>query len=452
MILSREGKLNLLQIVRQPDAAPVSVTARAADQAVVAGDGKAVAPVGTTDQPLLPIKIGKITVQGGDIRFTDNFIKPNYSANLKRIGGSISGLSSAAGSVATLALRGSYDNIAPLGITAKLNPLAPSPYLDLEADIKGIEMTSLSPYSGKYAGYAIEKGKLSLFVKYKIESGQLTAENRIFLDQLTFGDPVDSPEATKLPVTLAVALLKNRSGEIDINLPISGSLNDPEFSVGGLVVKVIVNLLMKAVTSPFALLGSVLGGGEELSNVEFDFGQAVITPASQPRLEKLAKALLDRPALRLEIEGRADPESDPEGLKRDRLATKVRALKREDLTKKGLESGSTDAVELGANEYPALLERVYRAEKFPKPRNLVGMVKGLPVEEMEKLILANSPVDEEDLRDLADRRAKVVRDWLLAHQVPGERLFMLPVKLAKSEGKADSAEQAKGSRVVFSLK
>ena len=252
--------------------------------------------------------------------------------------------------------------------------------------------------------------------------------------------------------SLAVALLKNRSGEIDINLPISGSLNDPEFSVGGLVVKVIVNLLMKAVTSPFALLGSVLGGGEELSIVEFDFGQAVITPATQPRLEKLAKALLDRPALRLEIEGRADPESDPEGLKSDRLATKVRALKREDLTKKGLESGSTDAVELGANEYPALLERVYRAEKFPKPRNLVGMVKGLPVEEMEKLILANSPVDEEDLRDLADRRAKVVRDWLLAHQVPGERLFMLPVKLAKSEGKADSAEQAKGSRVVFSLK
>jgi hypothetical protein len=174
-------------------------------------------------------------------------------------------------------------------------------------------MTSLSPYSGKYAGYAIEKGKMSLFVKYKIENDQLTAENRVFLDQLTFGDPVDSPDATKLPVTLAVALLKNRNGEIDINLPISGSLNDPEFSVGGLVVKVIVNLLVKAVTSPFALLGSVFGGGEELSNVDFDFGQAVITPPAQPRLEKLAKALLDRPALRLDIEGRADPEQRSRG-------------------------------------------------------------------------------------------------------------------------------------------
>jgi hypothetical protein len=151
-------------------------------------------------------------LQGGDIKFSDNFIKPNYSANLKKIGGTISGLSSAADSVATLELRGSYDNIAPLNVSGQINPLSAIPYLDLQADIKGIEMTSLSPYSGKYAGYAIDKGKLSLFVKYKIEKKQLTAENRIFLDQLTFGEAVDSPEATKLPVTLAVALLKNSKG------------------------------------------------------------------------------------------------------------------------------------------------------------------------------------------------------------------------------------------------
>lgn len=459
VILSREGKLNLLQIVRQADAAPLAVVpaaavvAKAPELTAVAGNGRSVAPVPAVSNAL-PVNIGKITLQGGDIRFTDNFVKPNYSANLKKIGGTISGLSSAADSVASLELRGNYDNIAPLSIKARLNPLAASPFLDLEADIKGIEMTSLSPYSGKYAGYAIEKGKLSLFVKYKIENHQLTAENRVFLDQLTFGDAVDSPDATKLPVTLAVALLRNRNGEIDINLPIAGSLDDPEFSVGGLVVKVIVNLLAKAVTAPFALLGSVFGGGEELSNIDFDFGQAVITQPAQPRLEKLAKALLDRPALKLEIEGRADPENDPEGLKRDRLASKVRALRQGDLTKNGVENGALDAeaVEVSAKEYPALLERVYRAEKFPKPRNLVGMVKGLPVEEMEKLILANSAVDEEDLRDLADRRARGVRDWLVAHEVPGERLFILPVKVGKTDGKSEPTEQAKGNRVLFSLK
>jgi len=454
VIISREGKLNLLQIVRQPGVVPSTTAGGRPEKAppTFATAGKAVAPVVAGDRQLLPVRIGKITLQGGDIKFSDNFIKPNYSANLKKIGGTISGLSPAADSVASVELRGSYDNIAPLNVSGQINPLSAKPYLDLQADIKGIEMTSLSPYSGKYAGYAIEKGKLSLFVKYKIENDQLTAENRVFLDQLTFGNPVDSPDATKLPVTLAVALLKNRNGEIDINLPIAGSLNDPEFSVGGLVVKVIVNLLVKAATSPFALLGSIFGGGEELSIVEFELGQAVITPPAQQRLENLTKALLDRPALKLEIEGRADPLSDPEGLKRARLEQRVRALKREELTRKGVESGSADAVEVSANEYPVLLERVYRSEKFPKPRNLVGMVKGLPAEEMEKLILANSSVDDEDLRDLADRRAKTVRDWLISRGLPSDRLFLLPVQLLGAKDQSESGVQARTGRVLLNLK
>ena len=446
VIVSREGKLNLLQIVRQNDAA----TPKAQVQPVVAGGDTAVAAV-ATGTPRPPIRIGRITLQGGDIRFSDNFVKPNYSANLKKIGGTISGLSSAAESVATLDLRGSYDNLAPLSISGQVNPLSPRPYLDVQAEIKGVELTSLSPYSGKYAGYAIEKGKLSLFVKYKIENNQLSAENRVFLDQLTFGNAVDSPDATKLPVMLAVALLKNRNGEIDINLPIAGSLDDPEFSVGGLVVKVIMNLLVKAVTSPFALLGSIFGGGEELSNLEFDPGQATITPQAQQRIENLAKALNDRPALKLDIEGRADSDGDTEGLKRARLDQKVRDLKREDLARKGGRNGATDVVEVSSGEYPALLERVYRAEKFPKPRNLIGMVKGLPVDEMEKLILANSIVEEEDLRELADRRAKAVLDGLVARQVDGERLFLLPVKLGAASGRSDGS-LPKENRVALSLK
>ena len=450
VIVSREGKLNLLQIVRRDDKSKPQSSPVAA--AVVAGEGKASAPVGVVAKPSLPISIARITLQGGDVKFSDNFIKPNYSANLKKIGGTISGLSSAADTAAKVDLRGSYDNIAPLTVSGQLNPLSPTPRLDLQAEVKGIEMTSLSPYSGKYAGYAIEKGKMSLFVKYRIENRQLTAENRIFLDQLTFGEPVASPDATKLPVTLAVALLKNRNGEIDINLPISGSLDDPEFSIGGLIVRVIVNVLVKAVTSPFALLGSVFGGGEELSTIDFAVGEASLTAEAQKRIETLGKALVDRPALKLEIEGHADLQSDPEGLKRHRLQSKVRALKREELTKKGVESGSVETVEVDAKEYPALLERVYRAEKFPKPRNLVGMVKGLPVDEMEKLILANTVADEEELRDLADRRAKAVRDALLARDVPGERLFLLPVRLVASDGKADAAAQARESRVALSLK
>ena len=463
VIVTPEGKLNLMQIVRQPDSAAVAVVPDAAlnpesvaASAAPAVEGKVEVPVENmvASEPMMPVKIGKITLQGGAVRFTDNFVKPNYTANLRKIGGSVTGLSSEPGSIADLSLRGSYDDVAPLSLTAKINPLSAKPYLDLQAEVKGIEMTSFSTYSGKYAGYAIDKGKLSVFVNYKIENDQLNAENRVFLDQLTFGDQVESPDATKLPVKLAIALLKNGKGEIDINLPISGSLNDPQFSIGGLVVKMIVNLFVKAVTSPFALIGSMFGGGEELSNVEFAPGRATIDAEAQKRLENLSKALIDRPALKLEIEGRVDPENDPEGLKHARIERKVRAAKREDMTKEGVEVESLSSVQVSDEEYPALLERVYRAEKFPKPRNMVGLVKTLPVEEMEKLILTNSTVDEEDLTDLGDRRAKAVRDWLIEHQVDGDRIFLRPTQPVASEAKTDVPDEkkAKAARADFSLK
>lgn len=465
VIVTPEGKLNLMQIVRQPDGEAVAVVPDAAaaskPESVAASpapavEGKAEVPVdnAAVSTPTMPVKIGKITLQGGAVRFTDNFVKPNYTANLRKIGGSVTGLSTEPGSVADLALRGSYDDVAPLSLTAKINPLSAKPYLDLQAEVKGIEMTSFSTYSGKYAGYAIDKGKLSVFVKYKIENDQLNAENRVFLDQLTFGDQVESPDATKLPVKLAIALLQNSKGEIDVNLPISGSLNDPQFSIGGLVIKVIVNLLVKAVTSPFALIGSMFGGGEELSNVEFAAGYATFDAEAQKRLENLSKALIDRPALKIEIEGRIDPENDPEGLKHARMERKVRAAKREDMTKAGIEVESLASVQVSDEEYPGLLERVYRAEKFPKPRNMVGMVKTLPVEEMEKLILANSTVDEEDLLNLGDRRAKAVRDWLIEHQVESERIFLRPTQPATSEAKPDATQEnkAKAARADFSLR
>lgn len=457
IVISPEGKLNLLQIVRSAEAAPTPVVPSPAPEAAEThtGKGQAVAPVAEKPAPLMPIRIDKVTLQGGSVNFSDHFVKPNYSANLRQIGGQLSGLSTAPGSVATLDLRGKYEDVAPLTIQGKLNPLSAKPYLDLDAEVKGIELTPFSPYSGKYAGYAIEKGKLSLFVKYKIENDQLRAENRVFLDQLTFGDPVESADATKLPVKLLLALLKNRQGEIDINLPISGSLNDPDFSIGGLIVKVIFNLFAKAVTSPFALLGSLFGGGEELSYLEFDEGRQTINAAGEQRLETLAKALNDRPSLKLEIDGHVDAERDREGLKRVLMETLVRTQKRNDMVRKGVESGSADDVVVDAKEYPALLARAYRAEKFPKPRNLIGLVKDLPVEEMEKLILSHITVSDDDLLALATRRAQVVRDWLVSRAgVPVERIFLLPSKLTVPEAKSSAADdkaKVKASRVDFSL-
>ena len=385
-------------------------------------------------QATLPITIGKIGLRGGSVRFTDHFVQPNYTASLGEIAGSVTGLSSEPGTQAVLELRGRYDKVAPLSVSARINPLLARPTLDLQAELKDIDLTGLSTYSGKYAGYAIEKGKLSLSVQYRIENDRLEAENRVFLNQLNFGETVDSPDATTLPVRLAVSLLKNRAGEIDVNLPISGSLDDPHFSVGGLIVQVVVNLLTKAATSPFALIGAMLGGEEPSSEIEFDSGRAALTPEAVQRLEILAGALIERPALQFEIEGRADPEQDGEGIQRARLERRLRALKRQDMG--GRDEG--ESVEISQEDYPGLLARVYREEDLPAER--------LPVEEMERRLLAVMRVAGDELKNLGDRRAKAVRDWLIAHQVAAERIFLLPSKLGVAE------EGKSGRRASFSLK
>jgi len=442
LILNQSGRLNVQDIVRKPGAEPVAMTAAAPVAAPVEKKPAEVSPA----KPPVPIKIAKITLQNGTINFSDFFVKPNYTVNVTKLGGRVTGLSSAADTVADLDLRGSYAKSAPVQIQGKLNPLAAKSFLDIKADVTGVDLTGFSPYSGKYAGYNIQKGKLSLNLAYKLENNQLAAENKVFIDQFTFGDPVESPDATKLPVNLAISLLKNNRGEIDLNLPISGSLDDPEFSVGGLILKVIVNLFTKAVTSPFALLGSMFGSGEELSNLEFAPGRARVNDAAAKKLEILAKALSERNVLKLDITGRADPEIDREGVKRVALERAMRQEKQKDSPKKGEETDSLRDVEIEPEEYKTYLTRAYKAAKFPKPRNMVGLQKDLPVEEMEKLMLANLPATDDDLKQLAKRRAENVQVWLIEQgKIAPERLFLVPPK-------AESDDKGKANRVDFALR
>ncbi|MBI3149140.1 MAG: DUF748 domain-containing protein [Betaproteobacteria bacterium] len=438
VIVDGAGRINLQDIVRSDaDAhdAPAGAAAPTPENGKVPGE-------------VPPIKVGKLTLQGGSVRFTDNFIKPNYTANLMELGGTVTDLSSDASSAAGVDLRGQV-NGAPLGIAGRINPLKGDLFLDLKADVRGMELAPMSPYSGKYVGYGIDKGKLSFEVAYKMENRELAAQNRLILDQLTFGEKVDSPDAADLPVHLAVALLRDRHGVIDIDLPIGGSLDDPQFSVGSLVVKVIVNLISKAVTAPFALLGSMFGGGEELAWLEFDPGSAAIAPAGEGKLQSLAKALVDRPALKLEISGGVDFGADREGLKRATIERKARALRLKDLVAKG-QSADVDGVTVSRDEYPALLARAYKAEKFPKPRNLIGLQKDLPVGEMEKLMIANAEVGDDDLKALGNQRALATKEWLLKNgQVPAERVFIVGTK---STGVPDGESGTKANRVMFSLR
>lgn len=308
LILHPDGHLNVADIVKpSAQAAPTSITTPRTAAATATTAPKP-APAASAPNSPHRIRWQAIALRDGTVHFSDTFIQPNYSARLTRLQGSVSALSSTAPQPADVKIAGALDDGAPLAISGRIHPLGARLYTDLEASARGIALSRLSPYAERYAGYAIEKGSLSVQLQYKIDQGRLEAQNQLFLDQLTFGTPVESAEATKLPVLLAVSLLKNRQGEIDLHLPVAGTLDDPQFSVGGIVWKLILNLLEKALTAPFALLMG--DGGGESAQVDFAPGSAELSPAARERLDGLAAKLADRPALKLEATGHADGARD----------------------------------------------------------------------------------------------------------------------------------------------
>ena len=330
-------------------------------------------------EPAKNIKVDQVTLQGGRIDFTDKSVKPEFSTRLSEMGGRVSGLSAEQNTTADVELRAKLNEYAPLEITGKINPLRDDLFVDLKARIKDLDLSPATPYSGKYAGYTIEKGKLSLDLNYSIVKRKLESKNNIFIDQFTFGEKVDSPQATSLPVKLAVALLKDRKGEIKLDLPVTGSLDDPKFSVWRIIVQILVNLIAKAATSPFALLGAAFGGGgEELSYIEFDYGSTVITEPNMKKLDTVSKALQDRPALKLDIEGHVDMENDREGLKQLLFNRKIKVQKLNEMVKKGEPAVPVDEVKIEPPEYEKYLKMAYKTEKFPKPKNVIGMAKDHP--------------------------------------------------------------------------
>jgi hypothetical protein len=387
----------------------------------------------------IALSVGGVKLANGRVDFSDRFIRPNYSANLTELNGQLGAFRSGTREMATIELRGRAAGTALLDIRGAVNPTADPLALDIQAKATDLELAPLSPYAGKYAGYAIERGKLSMEVAYKISpDGKLDARNQVILNQLTFGDKVDSPDATKLPVLLAVALLRDRNGVIDINLPISGSINDPQFSVFGLVLKVIGNLLVKALTAPFSLLAG--GGSEDLSLVEFRPGTAQVTDGGRGALDKVAKALAERESLKMTVTGAADPVSEREEFQRAALEARLLAERRRELLRAGAAAAEADALTTLEPETRArVLKDVYRATDLKsKPRNALGFAKDIPGPEMEALLKSSTVVTTDAMRELALQRGLAVRDALLAKGLPGERLFLAAPKL-RASGEEDAA-------------
>ncbi|MBS0430770.1 MAG: DUF748 domain-containing protein [Proteobacteria bacterium] len=412
-------------------ARPVSAEEMVGGAPPAASTAQAARP-GAAPDPMAPvINFGPVSVVNGKVDFTDLFIKPNYSADLSELTGKLSAFSSTPKegqpTLADLELRGKAQQTASLEITGKLNPLAKPLELDITAKMRDLDLPPLSPYSVRYAGHGIERGKLSLDVNYKVApDGRLTATNNLVLNQLQFGEEVKGAP-NSLPVRLAVALLADRNGVIDVDLPLSGSLNDPQFSVGPLIWKAVLNLITKAITAPFSLLtGGLGGGGGDSSVVPFDLGSSTLTPAATQSLDKVVKALNDRPALRMTVVGVSSFEKEREAYKRQRLRQLAQAEKRRVAVRAGQDPAQvapvTDA------EYPKLLEAVYKRADITKPRNMIGLAKDLPTDEMEKLLLASIPVDEQAIRELAVARGAAVRDYLLEHKLASDRLFLGAVR------------------------
>ncbi len=438
--VNEAGRINLTDIAKTPaeaqaanavsvaTAAGGAASGAAASPGAPAASASAAAPAASASatvakaDPLAPVvQFGPVSLVNGKVLFSDFFIKPNYSADLSELTGKLSAFSSEAPGgepvLADLELRGRAEGSASLEVTGKLNPLAKPLALDIVGKVRDLELPPLTPYSVKYAGHGIERGKLSMDVNYKVlPSGQLTASNRLTLNQLTFGEPVEGAP-NSLPVKLAVALLADRNGVIDLDLPLSGSLNDPQFSVGPVIGRIIVNLIGKALTAPFSLLANALGGGSsEMSHVAFAPGSAALTPEAKENLGKVVKALADRPTLKITVTGMASLKDEREGLQRERLQQLVLAEKRR--------ANATDTTPVSAAEYPALLKEVYRRADIPKPRNLVGLAKELTVQEMEALLLANQSATQAMAAELAQDRGEAIRDYLVSQKLSTDRLFV----------------------------
>jgi len=417
-----DGQLNVKALLPQADAATSPSSPKPES-----------APTKKGPSPSITLK--RVKLLRGAISFRDESMTPMIQTGLYDLTGTIKDLSSKQLAKADVELAANVDRIAPLKIVGTINPLIENAMTDLTVTLGGMDLTAESPYSGKYVGYGLSKGKLSLDLTYKVSQQQLEAENKVVIDQLTFGEKVESPDATSLPVPFAVALLKDRKGRIEIDLPIRGDLKDPDFKYGKVVVSTLLNILGKLVTSPFALMGKLVPGGgdaEELQYLEFDPGAAILLPAELKKVEAITKGLEERPGLRLEITGTADPVRDKKELGLQKLKAQLFARWRQG-------KGASKETDLPMLEEERLIKDLYDQQRSQQPVPAPAMAtdpapKPPTIDDMRQQLVAAIAVSDSDLRALAQQRADQVREQFTGEgKLAAERVFLTEVDLSASD-------------------
>ncbi len=312
-------------IVASSDKSANSESASETGSATTSKASNANVHASTTAEPSqaneLAIAVNTISIENGKAYFADHSLTPKFASAIESLNGKVLGIDSRSTSPANVDITGKIDNYAPVKLAGTIHPLKDDIDLDLDFSVKGAELTSVNPYSGTYMGYYIDKGLLSLAVQYKLNGKALEGKNRVVIDQLTLGKKSNSEQALSLPLGLAIALLEDRNGVIDLGLDVSGDIDSPDFSFGSIILNAIGNIITKAVTAPFSLLANLVGSDDELDNVEFGFGEHSLDADAQEKLNTLAKALKKRPGLRVNIEGTVNAMSDASALAQRQLNT-----------------------------------------------------------------------------------------------------------------------------------
>lgn len=483
--VGKDGTMNVATLVRERTSSPASQDAKQA-------------PASTGEPLRLAVKA--FVLENAGLTFTDRSIQPVVSTRIQQLTGRITDFTLPGQTKTRIDLTAKADNRAPIRIKGDFKADSKNPLLDLVVAMKGYDVPVFSSYSGKYVGYPIEKGKLSLDLKYKVAERQLSGDNMVVVDQLTLGGKTESPDATSLPIKLALAVLTDRKGQINLDVPVSGNLDDPEFTIGRVVLRALVNILEKVATSPFALLQSVVGGGEELKEIAFASGSAMLTDAEREKLAKLAKALVERPSLNLEVTATYDHEQDRLGIARAKLRRFLKEKKLKSMPPAQAQTMSIDDVVLDEPEYERMVRETYEALTVatrnappgadltlenlpppPKPRSrflgflsklnpfggkdqatppLDSRVAGassadgapqaaaLSLAEMEQALLDMQPVTDHDFEQLRKDRAEIVHNYLIDQgEIEPERVFVT----ASKTGEAEGAETIQGSRALLSL-
>lgn len=441
VIIFEDKTLNLKRIQRGQD--KPAATEPAAPEGVAAEPAPAPAPVaaapGKSAGNGFPLAIERLRIENANAEFADLSLLPQFGTRMHDLSGVITGLSTDPATMALVELDGKVDDYGSARMRGSIQPFRATDFTDLRLTFRNLEMNNLTPYSGKFAGRRIDSGKLSVDLEYKIKNRQLAGENKFVINKLKLGDRVDSKDAMKLPLDLAIALLEDSNGIIDLDLPISGSLDDPKFSYGKIIWKAIVNVLTKIVTAPFRAIGSLLGiSADKLEAVEFDFGEDRLSPPEKEKLKNIGQALAKRPSLTLTVE----PGYEVKG---DTRAIQEMWVRRDVANRMGLktepdkEPGPVDTTNPRAQK---ALEELYNA-RFEKKGGLKALkaeyekpkegAKSIHAEMLERMTLI-IPVTENELQRLATQRAQSVKDELVKEGKVEESRVGIAAPVKKEDG------------------